>query len=60
MCARLGGEYLTQTEGGDIYIGIRGKGEVSLANLLAEERSTDVQSNRSGTVVAIKPKGSQQ
>lgn len=37
LCRRIGAEYISQTEGGDIFVGIPGKGEVPLANLLAEE-----------------------
>lgn len=55
-----GGEYLSQTEGGDIFIGISGKGELSLATLLAEEKAEKAHpGDRSGTVVSIKPRGQQ-
>jgi hypothetical protein len=57
LCKRLGGDYLTQTEGGDLFIGIPGKGELALATVLAEEKGANAPAAyRSGTVVPIKPK----
>lgn len=51
LCARLGAEYISQVEGGDIYVGICGKGEVALSNLLAEEGTAP---RKSASVTAIK------
>jgi len=51
LCKRIGADYLSQTEDGDLYAGISGKGEVPLATLLADELGD---SPRLATVTRIK------
>jgi len=40
LCKRFNAEYMNQTEDGDIYLGIPGRGEVWLAELLLDESSS--------------------
>lgn len=56
LCKRFGGDYISQIEGGSLFMGISGRGEVALPTLLLEERATDVPPDRSGTVVSINPR----
>lgn len=48
LCKRFGGEYISQVEGGDIYVGIPGRGEVPMTDLL------DGASRKPATVTSIK------
>lgn len=51
LCKRFGGDYLSQTEGGDIYVGIPGKGEVPLTELLNGDGATP---RKTATLTPIK------
>ncbi len=50
LCARLGADYLTHSDG-ELYAGLKGKGEVALADLLAAEGA---KSRASAVVTPIK------
>ena len=55
LCKRFGGEYLTQTEGGDLFLGVSGKGELSLATLLADEKAPNApQADRPSSVTNVR------
>lgn len=56
LLRRYGGLYLYRTEEGAMFMGIPGRGEISVDSLLLEERATDVPPDRSGTVVSINPR----
>jgi len=53
---RLGADYISQVEGGALFVGISGRGEVPLAKLLEEERAA-VRPDSAGAVVQFAPRG---
>lgn len=55
VCERYGGLYLTQTDEGDIYVGIPGRGEVPLAELLQADGKPEIETSGDGKVAQFKP-----